>query len=76
MITNAGVSSIESCFSQVSVSVSKVNLAGILISGSHLYILCFGLTFVSISYAVKRINPSGPIRMFMIRALIASSALA
>ena len=68
----AGVSSIQSCFSQVSVLVNPYRAGIALICGTHLYILCFGLTFVSISYAVKRINPSGPIRIFLIRALIAT----
>ena len=60
-----------SCFSQVSVLVS-LNRAGIaLISSTHLFILCFGLTFVSsISLSVKRINPSGKANIDMILALI------
>ena len=66
----AGVSSIQSCFSQVSVLVNPYR-AGILISVTHLYILCFGLSLVYLSYAVKRIQ-SGPIRIFQIRALISS----
>lgn len=42
-----------------------------LVCGTHLYILCFGLSFVSISYAVhKRINPSGSIRISLIRGFI------
>jgi hypothetical protein len=68
------LSSIRSCFAQVSLLVN-LNRAGIALisSGGHLYILCFGLTFLySISLSVKRINPSAPIRIFLIRALIAS----
>jgi hypothetical protein len=65
------VSSIQSCFSQVSVLVNPYRAAIEIICGTHLYILCFGL--ISISYAVhKRINPSGPIRISLIRGFIAT----
>ena len=59
-------------FSPYSVLVSQ-NRGGIaLICATHLYILCFGLTFVySISLSVKRINPSGKANIDMIFALIA-----
>ena len=67
----AGVSSIQSCFSQVSVLVNPYRAAIGLVCGTHLYILCFGLSFVS--YAVhKRINPSGSIRISLIRGFIAT----
>ena len=71
------LSCIESCFSEVSLLVN-LNRAGIALisSGRHLYILCFGFTFSQgIMLSVKRINipiPSAPIRIFLIRALIAS----
>jgi hypothetical protein len=69
----AGVSSIQSCFSQVSVLVNPYRAALAILCGTHLYILCFGLSFVSISYAVhKRINPSGSIRISLIRGFIAT----
>jgi hypothetical protein len=62
---------VESCFSQVSVLVSPCRAGIALISGAHLYVLCFGLTFVSTSCAVKGIGPSGPASAgFMIRALL------
>ena len=54
-----GVSSIQSCFSQVSVLVNR-NRAGIAdISISHLKLLCFGMqVFQSMKLSVKRINPT------------------
>ena len=59
-------------FSPYSVLVSQ-NRGGIAHQcATHLYILCFGLTFVySISLSVKRINPSGKANIDMIFALIA-----
>ena len=75
ILLNMCLSCIESCFTEVSLFVN-LNRAGIALisSGRHLYILCFGLTFLySISLSVKRINPSAPIRIFLIRALIARS---
>ena len=68
----AGVSSIQSCFSQVSVLVNPYRAAIGLVCGTHLYILCFGLSFVSISAVHKRINPSGPITISLIRGFIAT----
>ena len=68
------LSSIECCYSEVSVLVN-LNRAGIpLISARRdFYILSFGLTFLySRGLSTKRINPSGPIRIFLIRALIGS----
>ena len=68
------LSSIECCYSEVSVNVN-LNRAGIpLISARRdFYILSFGLTFLySRGLSTKRINPSGPIRIFLIRALIGS----
>ena len=68
------LSSIECCYSQLSLLVN-LNRAGIpLISARRdFYILSFGLTFLySRGLSTKRINPSGPIRIFLIRALIAS----
>ena len=62
------------CYSEVSVLVN-LNRAGIpLISARRdFYILSFGLTFLySRGLSTKRINPSGPIRIFLIRALIGS----
>lgn len=57
----AGVSSIQSCFSQVSVLVNRHRAGIAFISPTHLYILCFGmLATYSIKLSVKRINPSGP----------------
>ena len=61
------------CYSEVSVLVN-LNRAGIpLISARRdFYILSFGLTFLySRGLSFKRINPSPPIRIFLIRALIA-----
>ena len=70
ILLNMCLSCIESCFTEVSLLVN-LNRAGIALISSHLYILCFGLTFLySISLSVKRINPSAPIRIFLIRALI------
>ena len=43
----AGVSSIQSCFSQVSVLVNPYRAGIALICGMNISILCFGLTFVS-----------------------------
>ena len=66
------LSSIECCYSEVSVLVN-LNRAGIpLISARRdFYILSFGLTFLySRGLSFKRINPSPPIRIFLIRALI------
>ena len=68
------LSSIECCYSEVSVNVN-LNRAGIpLISARRdFYILSFGLTFLyNRGLSTKRINPSGPIRIFLIRALIGS----
>ena len=62
------------CYSEVSVLVN-LNRAGIpLISARRdFYILSFGLTFLySRGLSFKRINPSPPIRIFLIRALIGS----
>ena len=62
------------CYSEVSVLVN-LNRAGIpLISARRdFYILSFGLTFLyNRGLSTKRINPSGPIRIFLIRALIGS----
>ena len=68
------LSSTKCCYSEVSVLVN-LNRAGIpLISARRdFYILSFGLTFLySRGLSTKRINPSGPIRIFLIRALIGS----
>ena len=68
------LSSIECCYSQLSLLVN-LNRAGIpLISARRdFYILSFGLTFLyNRGLSTKRINPSGPIRIFLIRALIGS----
>lgn len=68
------LSSIECCYSEVSLNVN-LNRAGIpLISARRdFYILSFGLTFLyNRGLSTKRINPSGPIRIFLIRALIGS----
>ena len=75
ILLNMCLSCIESCFTSVSLLLN-LNRAGIaLISSGNLYILCFGLTFLySISLSVKRIKASGPIRIFLIRALIAAAA--
>ena len=62
------VSSIQSCFSQGSVLVNPYRAGIALICGMNISILCFGLK----CNAVKRIKPSGPVRIFMIRALIAT----
>ena len=70
----AGVSSIQSCFSQVSVLVNRHRAGIALISPTHLYILCFGMLAAatySIKLSVKRINPSGPQEILL--ALIAGS---
>jgi hypothetical protein len=76
LITQAsffGVSSIQASFSQVSVLVNTIRPGLVLISGVHLFILSFGLTIASISYAVhKSINTSCSIGICMIRALIAT----
>ena len=74
ILLNMCLSCIESCFTEVSllVNLNRAGIALISSAGRHLYILCFGLTFLySISLSVKRINPSAPIRIFLIRALIA-----
>ena len=68
------LSSTKCCYSEVSVLVN-LNRAGIpLISARRdFYILSFGLTFLySRGLSFKRINPSPPIRIFLIRALIGS----
>ena len=68
------LSSIECCYSEVSLNVN-LNRAGIpLISARRdFYILSFGLTFLySRGLCFTRINRSGPIRIFLIRALIGS----
>ena len=65
------VSSIQSCFSQGSVLVNPYRAGIALICGMNISILCFGLK----CNAVKRIKPSGPVRIFMIRALIATELL-
>ena len=68
----AGVSSIQSCFSQVSVLVNRHRAGIALISPTHLYILLNGmLATYSIKLSVKRINPSGPMKIFHQLALIA-----
>ena len=63
-----GVSSIESSFPQRSVLVN-LNRAGKIILATDLSILfvCFR---PSIWLSVKRINPSGPIRIFLIRCCV------
>ena len=71
-LINSSVSSIQSCFCQVSVLGNPYRSGIGLICGMNIHILCVGLTIVSISYAVKRIKPSAPVRIFMIRALIAT----
>ena len=54
-----GVSSIQSCFSQVSVLVNRHRSGIALISPTHLYILFKSmLATYSIKLSVKRINPS------------------
>ena len=68
------LSCIECCYSVGSLLVN-LNRPGIpLISATRdFYILSFGLTFLySRGLSTKRINPSGPIRIFLIRALIGS----
>ena len=73
ILLNMCLSCIESCFTSVSLllNLSRAGIA-LISSGRDLYMLCFGLTFVySIWLSVKRINPSGSIRIFVIRALIA-----
>ena len=55
----AGVSSIQSCFSQVSVLVNRHRAGIALISPTHLYILFKSmLATYSIKLSVKRISPS------------------
>jgi hypothetical protein len=62
----SGVSSIQSCFSQVSVLVNRHRAGIALISPTHLFILCHGmLASIKIKLSVKRINPSGPMKIFM-----------
>ena len=69
---DTGISSIRSCFSQVSVLLT-LNRAGIpIIASPNLYVLCFGFTFASASYSVKSINSNSSVGMFLIRALIAN----
>ena len=54
-----GVSSIQSCFSQVSVLVNRHRAGIALISPTHLYILFKSmLATYSIKLSVKRISPS------------------
>ena len=68
------LSCIESSYSVGSLLVN-LNRPGIpLISARRdFYILSFGLTFLyNRGLSTKRINPSGPIRIFLIRALIGS----
>ena len=69
----AGVSSIQSCFSQVSVLVNRHRAGIALISPTHLYILCFGmLATYSIKLSVKRIKSgSQPQDQEILLALIA-----
>ena len=65
-----GVSSIRTCFTPPCVFVES-NHGRVDHIGRHLSILCDwlkGLYLISLS--VKRINPTGPIRIFVIRALI------
>ena len=74
ILKHRGLSCIECCYSVGSLLVN-LNRPGIpLISATRdFYILSFGLTFLySRGLSTKRINPSGPIRIFLIRALIAS----
>ena len=74
ILKHRGLSCIECCYSVGSLLVN-LNRPGIpLISATRdFYILSFGLTFLySRGLSTKRINPSGPIRIFLIRALIGS----
>jgi len=67
-----GISCTRSCFSQVSVLMTLTRSGIPIIASSNLYVLCFGLTFASSSYAIKSINANGSVGMFLIRALIAN----
>ena len=67
----AGVSSIGTCFRQVSVLVNPLRRGIALICSRPVYILCFSAILSQISHAVKRINPRIPIEI-KIRALIAT----
>ena len=74
ILKDSQLSCTKCCYSEVSVLV-HLNRAGIpLISARRdFYILSFGLTFLySRGLSFKRINPSPPIRIFLIRALIGS----
>jgi hypothetical protein len=72
ILLNMCLSSVKSCFAEAGVLVGQ-NRSGIALVSSrgHLYILDHALSFLYSTWrSVKRINPSGSVGIFLIRACL------